>query len=96
MRFATFNHISLHDLTTMANGCIEDTINDFDFLQTLADQHCFMVPPWVLQASPGGSLRKVARLVYTVDGQLDKSRLLVSVARRLGATPNRFHSRLSF
>jgi hypothetical protein len=96
MRFATFNQLSLHDLTEMANGTIEDTVNDFDFLQTLADQRCFIVPPWILQASPGGTLRKVARLVYTVDGQLDRSRLLVAVARQLGMIHARFNPRFSF
>jgi hypothetical protein len=86
MRFATFNQVSLHDLTEMANGNLEDTLTDFDFLQTLADRHCFIVPPWVMQASPTGGLRKVTRLIYTVDGHLDKPRLLVAVARQLDAS----------
>ena len=96
MRFATFNQISLHDLTEMANGNIEDTLTDFDFFETLADRHCFVAAPWILQASSGGGLRKVTRLTYTFDGQLDKSRLLVAVARQLGLKRScRFNSRFS-
>ena len=96
MRFATFNKVSLQDLKEMANGNLEDTLTDLDFLETLADQHCFIVPPWILQSSPNGNLRKVTRLVYTVDGQLDKSRLLVAVARQLDIPQSRFNPRFSF
>ena len=96
MRFATFNQIPLRDLTEMANGKLEDTLTDLDFFETLADQHCFVAAPWIMQASSGGDLRKVTRLTYTFDGQLDKSRLLVVVARQLGLTQiSRFNPRFS-
>lgn len=96
MRFATYNQLSLHDLTEMVGGNLQDTITDFDFLQTLADQHCFIVPPFIMQARPSGNLRTVTRLVYTTDGQLDKSRLLVAVAQQLASRSSRFHPRFSF
>jgi hypothetical protein len=85
MTFATANLISARDLLAMANGTLEDTLTDMDFLETLASRHCMLVPPWVLQALPSGGLRKVTRLVYTVDGDLDKPRILLGVARKLRA-----------
>ena len=60
MRFATFNHVSLNDLVEMVHGNLENTITDLDFLETLADQHCFMVPPWIMQAGPSGELKNLA------------------------------------
>ena len=95
MRFATFNHVPLSDLVEMVQGNLENTITDLDFLETLAVQHCFMVPPWIMRATPSGELKKVARLVYTVDGQLDKPRLLVAVARQLGMAGPRFGRRFT-
>jgi hypothetical protein len=95
MRFATFNQVSLQDLMEMAKGHLLDTVTDYDFLETLADQHCFIVPPWIMQASPSGGLRKVTRLVYNVDGQLDRPRLLVSVARQLGLVRSQFGRRFT-
>jgi hypothetical protein len=83
MGFATFNQISVHDLVAMADGVLEDTITDMDFLETLAGRHCVVVPPWVLRVSPAGGLSKVTRLVYTTDGALDKPRILLAAAREL-------------
>jgi len=83
MGFATLNQISAHDLLAMADGTLEDTITDMDFLETLACRHCLLVPPWILYASPAGGLSKVTRLVYTIDGKLDKPRILLAVAREL-------------
>ena len=83
MVFITFNLLTAEDLMAMADGTLENTITDMDFLETLAQRHCLLVPPWVLQASPDGRLRKVTRLVYTVDGELDKPRILLGVARAL-------------
>jgi hypothetical protein len=85
MSFTTLNLLSAHDLMAMVNGSLENTVTDMDFLETLARRHCLLVPPWVLQASPDGRLRKVTRLVYTVDGELDKPRILLHVARALRA-----------
>jgi hypothetical protein len=85
MSFATLNSLSLQDLMAMANGTLEHTVTDMDFLETLAARHCLLVPPWVLLASPAGHLRKVTRLIYTVDGELDKPRILLTVARKLRA-----------
>jgi hypothetical protein len=96
MRFVTVNDVSLQDLIAMANGAMEATVTDLDFLETLAAHGCFMVPPWVLRASPSGSLTRVTRLVYDADGQLDKARILVATARQLQRRNGRFGGRFRF
>jgi len=83
MAFTTLNLLSAQDLMAMVDGSLENTVTDMDFLETLASRHCLLVPPWVLQASPEGGLTKVTMLVYTVDGELDKPRILLQVARAL-------------
>ncbi len=85
MTYTTLNLLSAQDLMAMVDGSLENTVTDMDFLETLARRHCLLVPPWVLQATPGGRLRKVTRLVYTVDGELDKPRVLLRAARVLRA-----------
>lgn len=96
MRFVTINDVSLPDLIAMASGAMETTITDLDFLETLAANGCFLVPPWVLRASPTGALTRVTRLVYDVDGQLDKAGILVATARQLKRRPKRFGGRFGF
>jgi len=93
MRFVTTNDLSLRDLVAMASGSLEATVTDLDFLETLASHGCFMVPPWVLRASPAGRLTRVTRVVYDADGQLDKPRILVATARQLKRSPGRFGGR---
>ena len=83
MRFATVNNLSLTELRAMAAGTIPDTITDMDFLETLAAFRCVIVPPWVVQTTRGGGLRKVARLVYGVDGELNKARMLLLLSGSL-------------
>lgn len=83
MPFATLHRLSAADLAAMASGALEDTLTDMDFLETLAAQRCFIVPPYVLLASQDGGLEKVAPLLYTIDGRLDKPRILLNVARIL-------------
>jgi hypothetical protein len=97
MRFATVNDIALSDLVAMARGSLEDTLSDFDFLETLARHRCFLVPPYVLKADKQGQLERVARLTYNEDGQLNKARVLIAIARHLRAKRRlRFGGRLSF
>ena len=83
MRFATLNQISLSDLKAMADGTLEDTITDMDFLETLAAKKCFLLTPWVVCAGPTGQLSRVTKLLYTIDGKIDKPRVLVLVAQTL-------------
>jgi hypothetical protein len=95
MGFATLNQLSVEDLLAMADGTLEDTISDMDFLETLAWQWCVVVPPWVLLTSDTGGLTKVTSLRYTVDGDLDKPRILLAVAGylRQGRLADRFGKR---
>ena len=85
MRFVTLNQIPVSDLLAMADGKLENTITDLDFLETLAFQKCILVPPHVVQTAPSGQLTRVTPLVYTIDGELDKPRVLLAVARHLHA-----------
>ena len=97
MRFSTLNKIPFPELEAMASGLIEDTITDMDFLETLAAKHCLLVPPWIVHTSRDGTMVRLTRLVYTVDGELDKARLLLLVARQLrqNRTAERFGPRFS-
>ncbi len=83
MPFATLHRLSSADLLAMASGVMEDTLTDLDFLETLGSKGCFLVPPYVLRAGRTGALTKVTPIVYTIDGKLDKPRLLLAVARAL-------------
>src|SRR5690348_7876585 len=83
MSFSTLNKIPLPELKAMADGSLADTITDMDFLETLAAQHCLVVPPWIMETRPDGSLSRLTRVVYTTDGELDKARMLLAVARQL-------------
>ena len=68
----------------------------YQFLETLAMQRCMLVPPWIIQTRPDGSIRRLTRLVYTIDGELDKARMLINVARLLRRrTPPNFGPRFS-
>ena len=83
MFFATLNKIPLPELKAMADGSIADTITDMDFLETLAARRCLIVPPWIIKTDAEGRITRLTRLVYTTDGQMDKARVLLNVARQL-------------
>ena len=83
MPFVTLHRVPVSHLLAMASGALENTLTDIDFLETLAAKKCFLVPPYVVRAEPGGGLTKITRLVYTADGTLDKPRILVETARQL-------------
>ena len=83
MPFVTLNQLRLPDILAMASGTLEDTLTDLDFLETLAARQCFLVPPWVVRAAPAGGLSKITRLIYTMDGKLDKPRILLATAKEL-------------
>ena len=83
MSFSTLNKIPLPELKAMADGTIADTITDMDFLETLARRHCLIISPWIMQTRSDGSLRRITRVIYTTDGELDKARMLLAVARQL-------------
>ena len=96
MSFSTLNKIPLPELKAMADGSIADTITDMDFLETLAAQHCLIVPPWIVKTGADGRVTRLTRLVYTTDGEMDKARVLLNVARQLRRRmPHNFGPRFS-
>lgn len=83
MPFRTVNEVPLRELIAMADGVLEDTITDMDFLETLALHRCLLVPPFVMRASSVGGLTRITPLVYDADGEIDKAAVLVAMARKL-------------
>jgi hypothetical protein len=82
MGFITqLGELSVRDLQAMAKGCMHSTVNDIDFLETLAAKRCIVVPPWIVRVQPTGGLARVARLVYDTDGNIDKVRVLLAMAK---------------
>jgi len=65
------------------------TIADMDFLETLARWKCILVPPWILELHPDGVMRRVARITYDLDMNLDKAGILLEVIDTLGAGEGR-------
>jgi hypothetical protein len=82
MAFITqLSELSVSDLQLMAKGCMHSTVNDLDFLETLSARRCIVVPPWVVRVQPSGGLARVTRLVYDADGNVNKVRVLLDMAR---------------
>ena len=65
-------------------GHMRITLSDSDFLRALAAHRCILVPPFVVRTSALGTVDQLTPLVYDADGNLDKPRLLLNVARALG------------
>ena len=84
MRFSTqINEWSLSDLKAMAKGSMLCAVSDIDFLETLARHQCFLVTPWVVRAQPSGGLARVTELVFDLDGNIDKARVLLAMAKEI-------------
>ncbi len=82
MRFTTqINEWSLSDLKAMAKGSMLCAVSDMDFLETLASHRCFLVTPWIVRAQRNGGLARVAELVFDSDGNIDKARVLLAMAK---------------
>jgi hypothetical protein len=56
-------------------------VSDIDFLETLSAHKCIVVPPWIVRAQPNGGLARVTALVYDGQGNLDKPRMLLAMAK---------------
>jgi hypothetical protein len=99
MRFATLiAQLSPNDLKEVMNAGSHSLVSDMDFLETLAAHKCFLITPWVIRANPSGQLARVARLTYDIDGNIDKPRVLLEVARefrRARKRAQRFGGRFS-
>jgi hypothetical protein len=71
------------DLTAMAAGDKPGSIDDMEFLETLARRRCMVMPPWVFHIGPHGKLEKLTPVKYTSDYNLDKPSILLAVMRKL-------------
>jgi hypothetical protein len=67
----------------MAAGQAGTTIDDMEFLETLAQRRCLVMPPWVYHIGPHGKLEKVTPVKYGPDYNLDKAAILLAVMRKL-------------
>ncbi len=82
MRFITqVNELSLNDLKAMAKGSMQCAVTDIDFLETLSTHRCIVVPPWIVRAQPNGGLARVTPLMYDEEGNVDKVRVLLAMAK---------------
>jgi hypothetical protein len=87
MAFATLiAKFSPTDLRAMMDGSSHILVSDMDFLETMAAHKCFIVPPWIIRANPSGELARVTRVRYDADGNVDKARVLLAIAKEFART----------
>jgi hypothetical protein len=83
MRTAHPHGLGKHELQQIADGHGPNTIDDMEFLETLAQRRCMVMPPWVYHIRPGGKLEKLTPVKYGVDYNLDKAAILLAVMHKL-------------
>ena len=84
MRTAHHAHgLGKTELQAMAAGHQPGSIDDMEFLETLARRRCMVMPPWVYHIGPHGKLHKLTPVRYTTDYNLDKPSMLLAVMRKL-------------
>jgi hypothetical protein len=71
------------ELQAMASGHGPGTIDDMEFLETLAQRRCMVMPPWVYHIGPEGKLQKLTPVKYGDDYNLDKASILLAVMQKL-------------
>ncbi len=71
------------DLQAMASGGSSSAIDDMEFLETLAQKKCMLMPPWVYRIKKDGHLEKLTPVRYGQDYNLDKASMLLAVMRKL-------------
>jgi hypothetical protein len=71
------------ELQAMASGQGAERIDDMEFLETLAQRRCLVMPPWVYHIKPGGRLSKLTPVKYGADYNLDKAAILLAVMQKL-------------
>ena len=60
-----------------------DTLDDMEFLETLAQRRCMVMPPWVYHIQENGHLEKLTPVCYDQTYNLDKPRILLAVIDKL-------------
>lgn len=71
------------ELRAMAEGQTVASIDDMEFLETLAHRRCLVMPPWVYHIKTDGHLEKLTPVRYKQDYNLDKPSMLLDVMRKL-------------
>jgi hypothetical protein len=84
MRFVTrLAELSLDDLKAVAAGQMEFSVSDMEFLETLGAHGCLVLSPWVVRLGADGMIARVTPVVFDENGNIDKIRVLIGVARVL-------------
>ena len=73
-------------LEAIASGEASTPIDDMEFLETLAQNRCMVMPPWVFHIRQDGKLERLTPVRYARDYNLDKASILLAVMRRLPQT----------
>lgn len=81
--FQHANGLSKQDLRAIARGESHVSIDDMEFFETLASNHCLVMSPWVYHVDSGGALEKVTPVRYGMDYSLDKPSMLLALMERL-------------
>jgi len=71
------------ELRQMAEA--HDTLDDMEFLETLAQHRCMVMPPWVYHIRHDGKLEKLTPVRYDDHYNLDKPRILLDVMDKFAA-----------
>jgi len=75
--------LTVDDLKAMASGRRPETLDDMDFLETLAGSNCLVMPPYVYHLEADGHLEQVTALRYDDHYNLNKPVILLAVMDRL-------------
>lgn len=87
MRFVTrLAELSLEDLKAVAAGQMEFAVSDMEFLETLGAHGCLVLAPWVVRLEGTGMISRVTPVLFDEEGNIDKIRVLIGVARALRRT----------
>jgi hypothetical protein len=54
-------------------------LDDMEFLETLAQRRCMVMPPWVYHIKKNGHLEKVTPVRYDEEYNLNKPQILLAV-----------------
>lgn len=84
MRTAHHPHgLGKEELRAIAAGELPGSIDDMEFLETLAHKRCLVMPPWVYHIASDGKLEKLTPVRYDREYNLDKASMLLAVMQKL-------------
>ena len=82
MRTVQHSHgLGKRQLQAMAEA--HGNLDDMEFLETLAQRRCMVMPPWVYHVRDDGKLEKLTPVRYRRDYNLDKPVMLLAVMEKL-------------